>query len=58
LQRDFQGSTIIPDKIPKVKWRPIWEPSADVVVDQQIALFQAGLTGDREPSDQTQEKLI
>jgi hypothetical protein len=48
LQGDFPGSLITPDKIPKIEWRPIWEPSADVVVDQQIALFQAGLTGDLE----------
>jgi hypothetical protein len=48
LQGDFPGSLITADKIPKVKWRPIWEPSADVMVDQQIALFQAGLIGDLE----------
>ena len=44
----FQARLLLPDKIPKVEWRPIWEPSADVMVDQQIALFQAGLTGDLE----------
>ena len=48
LQGDFPGSLITSDKIPKIKWRPIWEPAADVLVDQQIALFQAGLTGDLE----------
>ena len=48
LQGDFPGSFITSDKIPKIKWRPIWEPAADVLVDQQIALFQAGLTGDLE----------
>ena len=48
LQGDFPDSLITPHKIPKVKWRPIWEPAADVLVDQQIKLFQAGLTGDLE----------
>jgi hypothetical protein len=48
LQGDFPGSLITPDKIPKIEWRPIWEPSADIMVDQQIALFQAGLIGDLE----------
>jgi hypothetical protein len=48
LHGDFPGSSITPDKIPKVKWKPIWEPSADVMVEQQISLFQAGLEGDLE----------
>ncbi len=48
LQGDFQSSLITPDKIPKVEWKPIWEPSADVMFDQQIRLYQAGLEGDLE----------
>jgi hypothetical protein len=48
LRGDFPDSLINPHKIPKVKWRPIWEPAADILVDQQIKLFQAGLTGDLE----------
>lgn len=48
LEGDFQGSLITPGKIPKIKPRPIWEPPADVLTDQQIKLFNAALIGDVE----------
>ena len=48
LAGDFPGSLIVPEKIPKIKWPPIWEPPADVLTDQQIALFNAALIGDKE----------
>ena len=48
LAGDFQGSLITPDKIPKIRWPPIWEPPADILTDQQIALFNAALIGDKE----------
>ena len=41
LQGDFPGSLITPDKVPKVKWRPIWEPPADQRVSSVVALFEA-----------------
>ena len=48
LAGDFPGSLIVPEKIPKIKWPPIWEPPADILTDQQIALFNAALIGDKE----------
>jgi hypothetical protein len=48
LAGDFPGSLIAPEKIPKIKWPPIWEPPADILTDQQIALFNAALIGDKE----------
>ncbi len=48
LKGDFPDSFITPDKIPKVKWRPIWEPSAAERTNATIALYQAALLGDKE----------
>ena len=42
------GSLITPDKIPKVKWRPIWMPSAEQRIESTIKLYQAALLGDKE----------
>lgn len=48
LAGDFPDSLITPDKVPKAIWRPMWEPSAEVLTDQQIRLFDAALAGDKE----------
>jgi len=48
LAGDFPDSLIVSEKIPKIKWPPIWEPPADILTDQQIALFNAALIGDKE----------
>ena len=48
LRGDFPNSLIIPDKIPKIKWKPIWEPPTDVKMSRVIDLYNAMLMGDKE----------
>jgi len=48
LRGDFPSSLIIPDKIPKIKWKPIWEPPTDVKMSRIIDLYNNMLMGDKE----------
>ncbi len=48
LRGDFPDSLIIPDKIPKIKWKPIWEPPTDVKMSRVIDLYNNLLMGDKE----------
>ena len=48
LRGDFPESLIIPDKIPKIKWKPIWEPPTDVKMSRVIDLYNNLLMGDKE----------
>jgi hypothetical protein len=48
LRGDFPESLIIPDKIPKIKWKPIWEPPTDVKMSRVIDLYNNMLMGDKE----------
>jgi len=48
LRGDFPDSLIIPDKIPKIKWKPIWEPPTDIKISRVIDLYNALLMGDKE----------
>jgi hypothetical protein len=48
LRGDFPQSLIIPDKIPKIKWKPIWEPPTDVKMSRVIDLYNNMLMGDKE----------
>ena len=48
LRGDFPDSLIVPDKIPKIKWKPIWEPPTDVKMSRVIDLYNNLLMGDIE----------
>ena len=48
LRGEFPESLIIPDKIPKIKWKPIWEPPTDVKMSRVIDLYNNMLMGDKE----------
>ena len=48
LRGDFPNSLIIPDKIPKIKWKPIWEPPTDIKMSRVIDLYNNMLMGDVE----------
>jgi hypothetical protein len=48
LRGDFPESLIVPDKIPKLKWKPIWEPPTDVKMSRVIDLYNNMLMGDEE----------
>ena len=48
LRGDFPEALIIPDKIPKIKWKPIWEPPTDVKMSRVIDLYNNLLMGDKE----------
>ena len=48
LRGDFPDSLIIPDKIPRIKWKPIWEPPTDVKMSRIIDLYNNLLMGDTE----------
>jgi len=48
LRGDFPDSLIVPDKIPKIKWKPIWEPPTDIKVSRVIDLYNNLLMGDIE----------
>jgi len=48
LRGDFPDSLIVPDKIPKIKWKPIWEPPTDIKMSRVIDLYNNLLMGDKE----------
>jgi hypothetical protein len=48
LRGDFPDSLIVPDKIPKIKWKPIWEPPTDIKMSRVIDLYNNMLMGDVE----------
>ena len=48
LRGDFPDSLIVPDKIPKIKWKPIWEPPTDIKMSRVIDLYNNLLMGDVE----------
>ena len=48
LRGDFPDSLIVADKIPKIKWKPIWEPPTDVKMSRVIDLYNNLLMGDEE----------
>ena len=48
LRGDFPDSLIVPDKIPKIKWKPIWEPPTDVKMSRVIDFYNNMLMGDIE----------
>jgi hypothetical protein len=48
LRGDFPSSLITPDKIPKIKWKPIWEPPTDIKMQRVIDLYNNLLMGDKE----------
>ncbi len=48
LRGDFPDSLIVPDKIPRMKWKPIWEPPTDIKMSRVIDLYNNMLMGDKE----------
>ncbi len=48
MRGDFPDSLIVPDNIPKIKWKPIWEPPTDIKMSRVIDLYNNLLMGDIE----------
>ncbi len=48
LRGDFPESLITADKIPRMKWKPIWEPPTDVKMQRVLDLYNGMLMGNTE----------